>query len=67
MQDLGTSSESMWKFINERHLKVNSKKVQVYISVGVINDDDARVAIIEDDDTDAEDDLKYLSVDPTSL
>ena len=57
MQDLGTSSESMWKFINERRLKVNSKKVQVYISVGVINDDDARVAIIEDDDTDAEDDL----------
>ena len=57
MQDMGISSETLWKYINERRLKLNSKKVQVYISVGTIDSHDVPVAIIEDDDIEAEDDL----------
>ena len=47
----------MWKFFNDRRAKAASDEIKLYMSVGIKQDDDISVAIIEDDSLIIEDTL----------
>ena len=50
MQDLGTSTLSMWKYLNEKRTKSTSREIKVYLGIGHKYLDDTSVTMIEDDD-----------------
>ena len=57
MQDIGSSTDSMWQFFNERRTQPTATEITVTMSVGQKYNGDNSIAIIEDDHLDIEDTL----------